>query len=301
MDVEITKMSGDSFRLSEHDVTVRDFNVSSVPVSGIYGTVEGRSGTVDYGADFGQRPISVPFFMKANVFADYPLLRDELFSLMVSREPFYIREMRRETYGSINGCGSDDDGDRFVGGKRYKVRISGSFIIDQQFRYGFGELSFETVESPFAESIGTTQDIQQNGISANDEFWGFGMGLLSDDSSHIYTHTIHQGETISIYNAGNVSIHPFDQELKIEITNVYRSRQFFELNNQTNGSTFRVTEPVASSSEIIYDGPNIRIDGLEGLRRTNRKYIQLNPGWNVFSIDGAESADIAFDFPFYYL
>lgn len=298
MDVEITKMSGDSFRLSEHDVTVQDFNVGSVPVSGIYGTLEGRSGTVDYGADFGQRSISVPFFMKANDFADYPLLRDELFSLVVSRDPFYIREMRRETYGSINGCGSDDDGDRFVGGKRYKVRISGTFDIDQRFRYGFGELSFETTDLPFAESIGTTQDIQSGGITTDPAIWGFGMGLIADDESLVYSHT---GRSFRIYNAGNVGVHPFEQSLKITNSNVNGSSNSFELRNNTNGTSFKVTEGVTSAQTIIIDGANITSNGLQYLRKTNRRYIELDAGWNEFTIIGANSADVAFDFRFYYL
>ncbi|MFB4471831.1 phage tail family protein, partial [Oceanobacillus caeni] len=110
-----------------------------------------------------------------------------------------------------------------------------------------------------------------------------------------------KGDTFLIYNAGNVGIHPFEQELRIDISNVYRSTNFFELNNLTNGSTFRITEQVSIADAITIDGANIWINNLEALRRTNRKYIQLDPGWNVFSIDGADSAEIKFSFRFYYL
>lgn len=300
MDVQITKLNGDSFRLSEYDVTVRDFDVGSIPVSGRYGSMEGRSGTVDYGADFGQRSISVPFFMKANDFADYPLLRDELFSLVVTREPFYIREMRRETYGSINGCGSDDDGDRFVGGKRYKVRISGTFDIDQQFRYGFGELSFETTDLPYAESIGTTQDIQRRGIIADSELWGFGMGLQSVDESLAYNHTATSDTDFLIYNAGNILVHPFEQELKIVIDNVVGATDKFELKNKSNGTVFRVNEFINRNQKIMLDGANVTSNGMQYLRSTNKGFIELDPGYNVMTITGARRADIMIDFRFYY-
>lgn len=293
MDVQITKINGDSFRLSEYDITVRDFNVGSIPVTGVYGTVEGRAGTVDYGADFGQRPITVPFYTEANDMADYPLLRDELFALVISQEPFYIREIRRTEYQTGDN--------RLISGKRYKVRISGGFDIEQQFRYGFGELSFETVDLPYAESVGTTQDIEREGISSESELWGFGMGLQADDDTFKYTHKARQGESFMVYNAGVVTIHPFMQELRIEITDVIRSNQFFEIANETNGSSFRVTDKVNSTDEIILDGPNVQINNLESLRRTNRKYLQLSPGWNLFSIEGATSAIVSFGFRFYYL
>lgn len=293
MDVMITKDNGDSLKFGDLGINVKDFNVGSIPVSGLYGDVEGRAGTVDYGADLGQRTISVPFFMKANDLHGYPLIRDKLFSLVTSTEPFYIHELRRIEYQT---------GDNLViGGKRYKVRTSGEFDIDQAFKYGFGEISFETTDLPYAESIGTTLDIERDGLSSESSIWGFGMGLLANDESFKYVHTAKSGSTFRIYNASNVEVHPFMQELRIVVRNVNRSSSFFELRNETNGSSIRVTEQVGDNKIITVDGPNILIDNLVALRRTNRKYIQLSPGWNVFSIDGATSADISFDFRFYYL
>lgn len=294
MDVEITKLNGDSFRLSEYDVVVQDFNVGSIPVTGIYGMVEGRVGTVDYGADLGQRPITVPFYINAYDMADYPLLRDELFALTVSREPFYVREMRRPSEFTKSG---EDNNDRHVGGKRYNVRIVDGFELEQNRHYGFGELALETVNLPYAESIGTAQDIHQRGINADDALWGFGMGLIADDSSLIYTHT---GTSFKIFNAGNVPIHPYEQELKITISNVQGSTSYLQLRNNTTGDTFRTIEAVNSNQTIILDGPNVTSNGLQYYRKTNHQFITLAPGWNEFTLTGASSARVAFDFPFYY-
>ncbi len=290
MDVQITKMNGDSFRLSEYDVTVRDFIAGSVPVTGLYGSVEGRAGTVDYGADFGQRPITVPFYMEANDMADYPLLRDELFALVVSQEPFYIREIRRAEYQTGDN--------RLISGKRYKVRIAGGFDIEQQFRYGFGELAFETVDLPYAESVGTTADIQREGISSDSELWGFGMGLQADDNTLEYTFT---GTDFQVYNAGNVGVHPFMQDLKITISNVVGSSSLLEVTNTTNGTSFRIDEGVTSSQTIVLDGANVTSNNLViDPRKTNRGLIQMSPGWNSFEITGATGATTEIDFRFYY-
>lgn len=287
MDVEITRLDGNSFRLSEYNVSVRDFIVGSIPVLSSYGSVEGRSGVIDYGAEYGQRTITVPFYMKAHDFADFPLLRDELFSLVVSREPFYIRELRKIDYGFGEN--------QYVGGKRYEVRISGAFDIEQQLRYGFGELAFETSSLPFAESIGTTQDIERDGVGADSEIWGFGMGIIADDESLVYTYT---GTSFRIYNAGDVPIHPFEQQFKITIDNITGSSSYFELRNTTTGNIFRVNE--LANGTIILDGPNITKNSLNYLRQTNKKFIELALGWNDFSVHGASSARVSFDFPFYY-
>src|SRR5699024_8897571 len=153
-----------------------------------------------------------------------------------------------------------------------------------------------TTDLPFAESIGTTADIDKNGLTYDSGLWSYGMGLLYDEESHKYTHTIKQGETVSIYNAGSVEVHPFEQELKIEVSNSYKYRHEFELNDATNSSKFCVKEFEYNSDKIVYDGANNSINGLEALRRTNRKNITLEPGWNMPSIAGADSAEVSIDF-----
>src|SRR5699024_11665165 len=40
---------------------------------------------------------------------------------------------------------------------------------------------------------------ETSGINSDDELWGFGMGLIADDDSLIYTHT---GTTFKIFNPG---------------------------------------------------------------------------------------------------
>lgn len=282
MDVEITKQNGDSTRLSDLGITVRDFVVSSVNVEGIYSEVEGRAGTVDYGADFGSRTITVPFYYKASDLHDVPLLRDELFGLVVSSEPFYVREMRRLTYQTGENL--------FVGGKRYLVRISGNFDIEQEFKYGFGELVFETVGLPFAESIGTTQDIERNGLRYSQELWSYGMGLSYDEDSHKYTN---KKMNFAIFNAGNVSVHPFEQYLKIEFENIGKG---YRLINETTGDKFEYLG--RTTGKFVLDGPNMTMKGLQAFRDTNRQYISLVPGWNYFNQNKAK--EVKFDFRYYY-
>src|SRR5690625_626495 len=217
--------------------------------------IEGRSGHVNMGADYGARTITVPFYFKAGDLHGVALSRDELFDLVTDTEPFYLREMRRlkEHPGYICDDTSDDriyrvnDYDNlFVGGKRYKGRLDSPFDVEQAYRYGFGELVFETTDLPFAESTGTTGDIDREGISDISELWGFGMGLMSGDESLRYTHST---TAFKIFNAGNAAVNPFEHELKIAIEGVSNG---YELENLTTGDVFKVTENM--SGNLVIDG-----------------------------------------------
>lgn len=304
IDIQIKKENGESFTFEQYGIIVKDFIVSSIPLDPVYAKPEGSDRRVDYGATYDARTIKVPFEARAHDLHDYPLLRDFLFEKINDKEPFYIREMRRakklayafvdtnETPRMMEGTEN-----RFIGGKRYLVRLQNTFDLDQMELDGEGELIFETTDLPFAESISTTQDIQRNGIGANEELWGFGMGLIDDPSSHKYTHT---GTSFRVFNAGNVPIHPFEQSLKITISDIQGSSSFLQLRNNTNGTTFRVNDSLLNGKTIVVNGPVVTINSLQEFRKTNRKYIELDPGWNDFTLTGVFSAKVAFDFPFYY-
>ncbi|GIO25090.1 phage tail domain-containing protein [Oceanobacillus sp. J11TS1] len=268
--------------INTRDLVFSNLNLPSIPFENKWTGGEDGIPPVFVGAEYQQRPVNLEVMMFSQDVPDYYLLQSRIFEIFGYGTPFYIVK-------------------KYERGKRYRAILDSNFEIGRiDPLHGKAEVSFITEQLPFAESIGTTQDIQRDGINADSELWGFGMGLLTDEESHKYTHEAEKGDTFLIYNAGNVPIHPFEQELRIDISNVYRSTNFFELNNLTNGSTFKITEQVSMADVITLDGANIWINNLEGLRRTNRKYIQLDPGWNVFSIAGANSAEIMFDFPFYY-
>src|SRR5690625_6676909 len=109
------------------------------------------------GATYGSSTIRIPFYIDAHDLSDVALLRDKLFELVTDVEPFYIREMRRLKYAPMHECDdgeSDDYEDEYIGGKRYKVRLtSTSFEIVQMFSYGLVELTYETTDLPYAYSI----------------------------------------------------------------------------------------------------------------------------------------------------
>lgn len=299
MDVQITKKNGESFTLEQFDILVKDFIVSSIPLESEYGKTEGSNRNIDYGGTYGTRTITVPFVLRARDLMDFPLLRDVLFSLVNDTESYYIREMRRAkklSYAFVDPSEppkmDDDSINQFVGGKRYLVRLQNTFDIEQIENDGEGELVFETTELSFAESVGTTKDIDDNGITYESELWSYGMGLLYSDEAQKYTHNT---RSFRIYNAGNIPRHhPFEQELKITIRN---ASQGYQLSNKTTGDIFKFNDQPNGS--IVIDGPVITDAGLIAFRKTNGHFITLAPGWNDFEQN--QDATVSFDFRFYYL
>lgn len=301
MDAEITKSDGTSFLLSDYGFVVRDFNVESIGIESVYSDIEGGNGRVDMGASYTSRNISVPLMYKARDYHDFVLARDELFRLLSDVKSFYIRELRRveHYYGHLLDK-KDKPSDKYVGGKRYKVRVSDVYNVEQTYLYGFVELEFHTTELPFAESIGTSMDIHSRGINADDGMWGFGMGLEAVDETLIYKHNAVAGKAFRIFNPG-VAVHPFEQQLKMRITNVRGSTEMFQITNLTNGSRTRVRMPLNRNDVVLYDGHFVTRNNLNILRDTSRKFVELSPGWNRFMIYYCDSATVELDFPFYYL
>ena len=273
----IQRHNGELYNLLDAGIRTRDVIISSPTPENNLVKVEGSNGVIDYGTTYGPRDITCYYRAQSKDFIDFSLLRDEIFHLFRTEESFYLIEKRER-------------------GKRWLVKVGDPYSIPQRNIFGNFEVNVIGLRG-IAESIDTTQDIQKNGISYNEELWGYGMGLLYDDESHKYTHT---GTSFRIYNAGNVPIHPFEQRLKITISNVQGSGAFLQLRNNTNGSVFRVNEAVTSGKTIVINGPVVTINSLQEFRKTNRKYIELEPGWNDFTLTGATSAKVEFDFPFYY-
>lgn len=309
MDVEITKSNGSSFRLSDFGI-VKDFVVESIALEEVKEVGEGMHGFIDYGAFYRSRKITVPMKFKSRSLHGFALMRDELYKATSDIEPVYIRELRRPERLQYDFVGfgekprwSDNTDNKYVGGKRFKVRMISTLSPEQIVTDGEVNIEFETVEMPFAESLGTSMDLHRDGFDMDSGIWGAGMNL--DARDYVYAKRLSSADPIiEIYNPSDVDVNPFEGDLKITIGRIFNagtSSSHIQFTNHANGTRARFYGPLYSaSSEVVYDGPEITLNGAQALGRSRRDFITLSPGMNRIQMYEATWADIEFDFRFYY-
>src|SRR5690625_4360900 len=96
-----------------------------------------------------QKQIDVTIELIACDYLDYQLLRDELYGMFGFNKPFFVVDKRQR-------------------GKRHKVVLDANFMpIRHNPINGTAVIPFITCEPHFSESIGTTADIDSNGVNAD--------------------------------------------------------------------------------------------------------------------------------------
>lgn len=270
MNTIITTLSGTVYDLEKIGITTREFNPSSPSPRNETEQVDGLHGLVDCGTTYDARIIKCSFYLKAADIPDYYLMRDEVFKLFDSRQPFYITE-------SYNP------------GKRWLVKTNADYSIDQQWIYGMFDIDFIAF-SPFAESIGTTLNL----FTFDSDIWQIGEGLI--DEVPTYTH---KSTSFRIFNAGDETIDPRQFPLRI----VYKgASNNLTITNSTTGDVWKYTGSSASGDTIILDRVRATKNNNSIFGVTNRKLVSIAPGWNNFKLSGTSgSFEITFDFRFYFL
>ncbi|MGX6993935.1 phage tail domain-containing protein [Vagococcus penaei] len=275
----IEHLNGTTYDFDKSDVRTLDFRVDSPNYQHNLLQVENARGAIDAGSTIGPRDISASFLARSHDVATFSLLRDEIFEALKSDVPFYLTEKR-----STN--------------KRWLVKVKSPFDIPQVTTTGKFDVQLIALKG-VAESSKTTQHIQKYGLLSTDDSWSFGMGLETvDDSELVYTHT---AKNFTIFNAGNVEVHPFESYLKIVITNIQSATSKVSLVNRANGSRIDILKPPLNTETWTFDGPVVLRNSLMAVKDTSKKFLSLAPGRNRIDLEGASSATVSFDFNYLYL
>ena len=128
--------------------------VGSVGKERAVDTVDGRSGVVDYGFNYTDRPVSLFLRIKAADAADFRLLRNEVFATFDVGSAFYVAEAD-------------------VPSRVLKVVVDESYIPDRLTEeYADFDINCRTLDSVFWESKYTTLELHDSGYSATAEKYG---------------------------------------------------------------------------------------------------------------------------------
>lgn len=270
MSLFIETLEGVRYDLAQYGLKPIKFEIDSPSPRTEREVIDGRDGHVDLETTFEGRSIRASFLIQANDFADYHLVRHEIFKLFNAKNLFYIIDSR-------------------LSKQRWKVRTSARFSIERiNFVNGLFNLEFLS-PSPYAESTGSTLDP----LSFESETWGVGEGLEAEDISYIHNTT-----SFSIFNAGDITLDPRELPLKITFSGVSDN---LTISNTTTGDLWAYTGQTQADDAILLDGIKVTKNGLSDFKNTNKKVITLVPGWNDFTISGATDFTIQFEFRFYYI
>lgn len=280
--------------MSDYDIHVQDIRVSSIPLITNRQEIDGFPGSLDYGSYYGDRPITVDFYIKARDDHDYPHLRDLLFELLVDAKPYYIREVRTTgEYEDYSYC-KQKKVESYVNGKQYHVAVNNTIDLDQVMKVGFGTIEYLTSGLPYAESIYTTKELSDTGYSALVEKYGFVDSIHDTYQQYKFTE-----RNFTIWNAGNVTVEPETMYLKITIYSP-ESIGDFTIHNITTGEKLIINRNIPTRNTITIDGMSISLNFTNIFRDTNKRFLSLIPGENEIEITNGTFREIAFDFRFYY-
>lgn len=325
MDLKITKDDGQTYTLGQEGITVHDVVVKGIELDTMTEQIAGLHGDFNIGATYKSREIVVPFSFKGNDLSEYPLFRDLLFQLATDIKPFYIQEMRRprqsqylfkdttykESAISLDQYGRETVFDDYQGdneistGVRYKVRLTGAVEIEQKKHTseGRGELTFETVGLPFGESVGTSLDLQANGLNySDDNLFTYGMGAAHSDVNYTYTFSTATATSFDVYNIGDVPIDQFNQHavLKITLGQDLTTPINFGFNNTSMRIDGSDTTLKAGDVITITNGGYFRND-LNISGATNYEMLDIPVGKSKLMFDKAFKATVELEMRFYYL
>lgn len=300
MDVQIIKKDGTKYNLIDYNCIAKDIIVESIELEENKKTVDGRSGYVDYGADYRSRVVKVPITFKATDRHDFALLRDELHGILTDAESYYIRELRkmkRDQYKFVDTgqTAEYEEGTEniYVNGKQILVRLANTIEWKQSELYGTAVLEYETTELPFFETVYRSTFLHDN--QYYDEVETFGLADNINDENLNYRFNT---STFTVWNASNVTVSPLEMDFNIIVRNLTTSGNF-TIKNLTTGDTY-IYKSSVNNQTLTLDNGLTMISGLNQQINANTEYITLAPGNNNFAITNGTFTDITIDTKFYY-
>ena len=302
VDAELIK-NGTSYLVSDNKLTGTSLEVLSFVVGGIQQNqtfndgIDGRS-RLFAGSEDKFRRITLNVKADAYDIHDISHLRNAINELFDGE--FYIREKRIKTVDVQYESPGQKTGElnfgkpEYVNGQQHKV-VKVNTIDHEELLTNEFVIELETTDLPYGESVYTTKELNDTGLSALAEKYGLVDGIDDEQTQYVFT-----DNTFSVWNAGNVTVEPESMYIYITLGLVTTDGSL-KLTNKTTGETFEFRKAVTDRN-IYLDGMNI-MEGtaINALRNTNRQRIKLVPGVNNFEITGATFSQITVSFKFYYM
>lgn len=278
MYLTIETLDGQTYKLDDDKYRVHtlDFLVSSPEYDHRSDGIEGRDGVIDLGSSYTKRKLTAELYLKASSIESYALYRDQVFKLFKSKKAFYITESRTPW-------------------KRWLVKVTNSFELDQTRIYGLFSVEMETVGLPYVESRATTLEP----LVWENEGWFWGAGMSWGDNPDQYNIT--NKTSFIIPNYGDITIDPRMMDLTIRFTGASSN---LRITNVTTGDVFQYNGTTFANDTLVLEGVRVWKNDTTNsvVLSTNYGLITIDPGENTFSVAGVIGEfTLSFEFRFYYL
>lgn len=256
-------------------------------------SMKGRAGRVHNSKERRSRPITLTFDAWADSTYAFPMIRDFIYHVFDTNEPFYFYEDWRPK--------DQRPLDVAVNSKRYYVLKEEVEVVKLGPQKARATVELVTAELPYGISTGSTADIiEEGGITFSSGKFGWQEWLNFDEEKYDYRVQMDPGQTVRIYNPSTKKVKHFEACLHIVARNFsnIQSGYGLRITNQTNGTSMKIDrEPTAGDSYEQREN----IHWVNGLNETveDPGFIELETGWNELTIEGA-SALVDFLFHFYY-
>ena len=301
VDAELIK-NGTSYLVSDNKLTGTSLEVLSFVVGGIQQNqtfndgIDGRS-RLYAGSEDKFRRITLNVKGDAYDIHDISHLRNAINELFDGE--FYIREKRiksvdveYESLGQKTGelnIGKPE----YVNGQQHKV-VKVNAIDHEELLSNEFVVELETTDLPYGESVYTTKELNDTGLSALAEKYGLVDGIDDEKTQYVFTEN-----TFSVWNAGNVTVEPESMYINILFWYCSIPDGKMTIKNLTTGDVLEINR-TENRRHIRQDGINITVGGVNRFRDTNRRFISLAPGDNRFEITGATFDEVRIDFKYYF-
>nr|DAZ23492.1 MAG TPA: distal tail protein [Caudoviricetes sp.] len=309
MDIEITKLNGTTYRLSDFKIQVSDVIVERIEMNDKYQDFEGIHGRHLINSVYHKRKIMVPVFFIAEDNVDYTIQRNLLYELVQDTQPFWIRELRKfnknsyqfkntlaEDYQEVDDYQNpivEDIVDEYVSAKRYLVKLTNVLNPKQKHFKCNVELEFETTKLPFAESVSTSLNLNKQLLNTE---WSSDMDIdlnVKNKQTYIFEN-VKVGE---VYYHGSIPNNQFNMYNKVKIVIGKPTTEFSW--SLSKGSVMTIKDIKLVPGDVIqYNGTEITKNGLSIVRYTNIEMPEFYPGYNKFSLNQSVKR-IEFDMRFY--
>ncbi|MFD1350140.1 phage tail domain-containing protein [Oceanobacillus caeni] len=259
---------------------------SSVGQEATEHSMSGWPGNIITGVRDTDRDMSLIAWLESMDNTDFLLKRDSVYSFFKRLGSFYVTETRQ-------------------GNKLMKVKVVEQYA--PEIHGGVQTLTTFDIPlkidgQPYWISRYKSMDLHKNGGVPFNDHWSFGMGLDVDKTKYQYSNE----KEFNIFNAGTRPLKTIQEKdnciITIEIkqsVNNFRlydaTGRYFEYNPMKNSKW-----DLKSGNKIVLNGHYFTMNNTPIMERTNRYFLILLSGDNIFKMEGLTNYTITFDFRFKY-